>query len=137
MRNQRFDTSATRLPPRSILYSWSTMLPFASMSSPFSISIEKRSRNGVSQRLLDRRHGLAAALDLHRVADVEKLLLNLVELGSGGILEHERVPEAQDLAVDLERALARVVLDPVVVADREHLLAHPVRRSALVAAVTS
>src|SRR5215211_5891328 len=35
---------------------------------------------------------------------------------------------------DLERALAGVVLDPEVVADREHLLEHPVLRSAVPAA---
>lgn len=31
-------------------------------------------------------------------------------------------------AVDLERPFARLILDPEVLADREHLLAHRVRR---------
>src|SRR5262245_23915489 len=44
------------------------------------------------QSLLDRRHGLAAALDPHRVPDLQELLLDLVELGAGGIQEREGVP---------------------------------------------
>src|SRR5262249_15930842 len=46
------------------------------------------------------------------------------------ILQDERLPDAKGLAVDLEGALALFVLDPEVVPDREHLLAHPVRRPA-------
>jgi hypothetical protein len=34
------------------------------------------------------------------------------------------VPEAERLAVDLERSLASLVLDPEVLTDREHLLGH-------------
>src|SRR5205085_2054807 len=84
------------------------------------------------QRLLDGRDSLAAALDLHRVSNAQHLLLDPEQLRSGGILEHERLPHPQCLAVHLERALAFLVLDPEVVADREHPFAHPVPRPALV-----
>src|SRR4051794_10196272 len=86
------------------------------------------------QRFLDRRDGVATALDLHRVADVQLLLLHGEELRTAGILEHERVADPHGLAVDLERPVAGLVLDPEVVADREQLLAHPVLRAAVVVA---
>ena len=43
-RNHFFDTVAMTSPSRSILYSWSTTLPWALSSSPSSISTWKRSR---------------------------------------------------------------------------------------------
>ena len=112
-RNQRFDTSATSCRPRSILYSWSTMLPLASMSSPPSTSIEKRSRSGY-QRLLYCGHVLAVALNLHRVSNVQLLLLERVQLIAGRRLQHERVTDPQRLTVHLERALTVTGLDPEV-----------------------
>src|ERR1700733_10848124 len=83
------------------------------------------------QRLLDRRNGVSAAFDLHRVADVELLLLDLEQLLAGRALEDERAPDPGRLAVDLECALAALGLDPEVVADREQLLAHLVARAGL------
>jgi hypothetical protein len=88
------------------------------------------------QRLLDSRDGLSAALDVHRVADAQLLLLHGVELGPGCVLERERLPDAERLAVHLEGALAGVVLDPEIVADREQLLTHPVLRPAVVASAS-
>ena len=65
---------------------------------------------------------------------MQLLLLDREQLVAGGILEDERRADAQRLPVDLERALAVLVFDPEVVADREEFLAHPVFRSAVVAA---
>ena len=62
-------------PSRSILYSWSTMLPFASMSSPPSTSIEKRSRSGLTSAFFTLAT-LATAFDGHRVSNVEDLRLD-------------------------------------------------------------
>src|SRR3954454_12863521 len=80
------------------------------------------------ERLLDGRHRSPAALDLHLVAHRELLLLDREQLVARAVLEHERVAHPERLAVDLEGALAAVGLDPVVVADREHLLAQGVAR---------
>src|SRR3954447_19657505 len=95
-------------------------------------------REVVAQRahegLLDRRDRVAVALDLHLVADGQALLLDRVELLAVRALEHERLPEPQRLPVDLEGLVLVLGLDPVVVADREHPLAHPVPGPAIVVA---
>src|SRR5215204_3995240 len=96
-----------------------------------STSIAKRSRSGVMSAFFTVAT-VRPSLDLHRVADAQLLLLDGEELGARAVLQHERVPDPQRLPVDLEQALAVAVFDPVVVADREHLLAHPVRRPAAV-----
>jgi hypothetical protein len=70
-------------------------------------------------------------LDLLLVAHAQLLLLDRVQLFTGGALEYERLPDPERLAVDLERLLA---FDPEVVADREHLFAHLVVGSAVVTA---
>src|SRR5262249_46526099 len=62
--------------------------------------------------------------DLHRVADVQHLRLDLVELVAARVLEDQRLAYAECLAVDLAQPLAVLVLDPVVVADRHQLLPH-------------
>src|SRR4051794_623638 len=84
---------------------------------------------GRDQCLLHRRHRLPVPLDLHGVADVELLLLDLKELLTRGALEDECAPDPKRLAVDLECALAGFGLDPGVVADREQLLLHLVARA--------
>jgi hypothetical protein len=55
---------------------------------------------------------------------VEHALLDLHQLRAAGVLEDQRLPQSQGLAVDLVDPLAAVVLDPVVIADRDQLLAH-------------
>src|SRR3954471_19498682 len=62
-------------------------------------------------------------LDGHGVPDVQGPGLDAADLGPVRVLDVEGVAEPQGLAVDPEGALAAVVLDPVVVADRDHLLA--------------
>jgi hypothetical protein len=54
--------------------------------------------------------------------------LDLVQLTAVHVLEQDRLPDPQRLAVQLEDPLALLVLDLVVVADREHALAHLVPR---------
>jgi hypothetical protein len=88
------------------------------------------------ERLLDGGDGLPAPLDLHPVADAELLLLDRVHLLARDSLEDERLAQAKRLPVHLEHPLAACVLDPEVVADREHLLPHPVLRSSRVTAST-
>lgn len=66
---------------------------------------------------------VTVALDLHRVPDVQGLLLDLEELFAGRVPQDQRAPEAERIAVDLERSFARLALDPEVLADREYLLA--------------
>src|SRR5262249_15520409 len=61
------------------------------------------------------------------VAHAQLALLDRVELLARRGLEHECLADAERLAVDLERALA-LLLDPEVVADREDLFAHRVKR---------
>src|SRR5262249_12627698 len=74
---------------------------------------------------LDRRQRLAVgALDLHGVAHAHHLLLDLGELLPLRALKDQRLPDAQGFAIDLVDALATVILDPKVVADRDQLLAH-------------
>jgi hypothetical protein len=62
--------------------------------------------------------------ELHRAADVQHPVLDVDDLVAVGVFEDERRAGAHRLAVDLEHLLAVVVLDPVVVTDREQLLAH-------------
>src|SRR5574340_364020 len=76
----------------------------------------------------DRRHRPPVVLDLHLVAHAQLLFLDGEQLLAGRALEHEGVAHPERLAVDLEHLLT-VLLDPEVVADRKHLLAHLVLRS--------
>jgi hypothetical protein len=76
------------------------------------------------QRFADRRLAAARQLDADLVPDRELLLPDGGDLVAGAVLEHPGVPEAQRLAVHLERLGAGPVLDPVVVADSDQLLAH-------------
>src|SRR5690349_3382520 len=69
------------------------------------------------QGLLDGGDRLAVALELHRVADAQLLLLDLQQLVAGRRLEHERAAQPQRLAVDLERVPVVLGVDPEVVAD--------------------
>src|SRR6185436_5536022 len=88
------------------------------------VDVDREAVADPHERLLDRRVRAAGALDHHLVADAELALLDLRDLVATGILEDERVPEAHRLAVDPEGAVALLVLDPVVVSDRDQLLAH-------------
>src|SRR3954454_7816173 len=76
------------------------------------------------ERLVDRRHRPPVALDRHRVAHVELALLDLRHLAPGAVLEHERLADAQRLPVDLVDPVAVLVLDPGVIPDRRELLPH-------------
>jgi hypothetical protein len=79
------------------------------------------------ERLVD--HGdpvPVPVLDLHRVADVQRALLDLHQFRAAGVLEDQCLAQPQSLAVDLVDPLALVVLDPVVITDRDQLLPHPV-----------
>jgi hypothetical protein len=77
-----------------------------------------------NQRLLHRRQFVVAALDLHRVVHSKLLLLDLAQLGPIAVLDDHGLSDPQRFAVDLEDSLASVVLDPVVIPDREDLLLH-------------
>src|SRR5207249_4470306 len=68
--------------------------------------------------------------DRHLVADAELPLLDLRDLAPARILEHEGLADPKRLAVDLEGAVAFLVLDPVVVADGQQLLSHAVAGTA-------
>src|SRR3954463_308840 len=83
------------------------------------------------QSLLHRRHAVTVAvLDLHAVAHPQHALLDLEQLMAGRILQNQGVPHSQRLAVDLERAPALLVFDPVVVTDGDQLLPHSVGHGA-------
>jgi hypothetical protein len=66
---------------------------------------------------------LAVALDREGLAELEAALLDLEELVALGGLEDVGVAGAQHLAVDVEDAIAVLVLHPEVVAERDELLA--------------
>src|SRR5271169_4029075 len=79
------------------------------------------------QSLLDRGDPVPVPVfDLHRVADMEHVLLDLHQFRAMGVLEDQCLAQPQGFAVHLVDPLAPVVLDPVVIADRYQLLAHPV-----------
>src|SRR3954465_8208407 len=64
------------------------------------------------QRLVDGRGGVASALDGHLVVDGALALLDPGALFARAVLENERIPQAQRVAVDLVGPFAPVVLDP-------------------------
>src|SRR5690606_11606317 len=70
-------------------------------------------------------------LDLHAVLDAQHALLDLQQLIAVAILKYQRLANAQRLAVNLVHALAIPVLDPEIITDGGDLLAH------LVAVVTA
>ena len=76
------------------------------------------------QGLVDRRGCVATAFDGDLVPDAQLALLDPGYLVSRGVLQHKGLPEAKRLAVDLVPALALVVLDPEVIADRKQPFAH-------------
>src|SRR5260370_3968453 len=75
-------------------------------------------------RLLDCGDDLATAFDVHRVFHAEHFLLNPRQLAPLQILHDECVTDTECLTVDLVDALTALVLDEVVVTDRDELLAH-------------
>src|SRR5712692_4801901 len=77
----------------------------------------------VEEGSLDLGHDLPSALDVHRLAQREHLLLHPRQLVAVDVLQGKGLREHEDLAVHLEDVLAAVVLDPEVLADREDLLA--------------
>src|SRR4029453_3936462 len=76
-------------------------------------------------------------LNLHRAPPPQLALLELEQLVTRGVLEDERVADPHGLTVDLERAPPLLVLDPVVVADCDELLPHPIRGPAHTAALVA
>src|SRR5690606_30629169 len=65
------------------------------------------------QRLFHHGHAFAiGALNLHAVLDAHQPFLNLAEFAALRILEEERIAHTQHLAVNLEGALALLILDP-------------------------
>jgi len=67
-------------------------------------------------------------LDLHAVLDPEHEFLDLAQFTPVHVLEQKSLADPQSLTVHLEHALTTIVLDDVVIADREHALAHLVVR---------
>jgi hypothetical protein len=87
------------------------------------------------QGLLDDREPVPVwPFDLHAVLDVQHPFLDLDQLAPVHVLEHNGLADPQRLAVELVHALAALVFDLVVVADRDHALAHLVARGLLVKA---
>src|SRR3954470_15417204 len=76
------------------------------------------------QRLVHGGGGLAVALDGDLVADAQLALLDPRGLLARAVFEHEGLPGAKRLAVDLVGALSLAILDPEVVADRQQPFAH-------------
>src|SRR6185295_3711121 len=68
-------------------------------------------------------------LDLHRVPHPKLALLDLRRLLTRSVAQHERVAHANRFAVNFERAPAGLVLDPVIVANRQQLFTHLVALS--------
>ncbi len=60
----------------------------------------------------------------HAVFDAQHALLDLVQLSAMCVLEDQGLAHAQRLAVHLEHLLTLIILDPEVIADGNHLLAH-------------
>jgi hypothetical protein len=82
----------------------------------------------------NRDHGHLLAMrsfDLHAVFDAHHTLLDLAQLVAMGIFEDQGLAHAQSLAIHLVNFLPVLILDPEIIADRHHLLAH------LVAVATS
>jgi hypothetical protein len=122
------ETLAITLPSRSTSYSWSTKFPFA-LNSPGALEVDREPVADADERLLHSRRA-SASVDCHLVPDVQLSLLDLGDLVPLGVLKNEGLADAQRLAVHAERAVPGLVLDPVVVAYREQLLAHAVARAA-------
>src|SRR5215207_159894 len=88
------------------------------------LDVDREAISDPHQRLVDGRGGVALALDRDLVADAELALLDPGNLLPRRVLEDEGLSDSKRLAVDLEGPFTLTVLDPVVVADREQLLAH-------------
>ncbi len=119
-RNHFFDTVAMTSSSRLTSYSWSTTLPCALRSLPSSMSMSKRSR--IPTRALWIVASVRPSRSICIVSRAELLLLDRRYLVAVTVLEDEGVADPQGLAVDLVDALALVVLDPRVIADRNELL---------------
>lgn len=62
---------------------------------------------------------LTLSLDREGLASVQSLPPDLQELVAVGTFDDVGVPRTEDLAVDVEGVLARLVLDPEVIAERQ------------------
>src|SRR5215216_3459030 len=88
------------------------------------LDVHREAISDPHQRLVDGRGGVALALDRDLVADAELALLDPGNLVPRRVLEDKGLSDAKRLAVDLEGPFTQPVLNPVVVADRQQLLAH-------------
>src|SRR5215211_3704124 len=88
------------------------------------LDVDREAISDPHQRLVDGRGGVALALDRDLVADAELALLDPGNLVPRRVLEDKGLSDAKRLAVDLEGPFTQPVLNPVVVADRQQLLAH-------------
>jgi hypothetical protein len=93
------------------------------------VDVDREAITDAHERLPDGRDRASVPLDLHLVAHAELALLELGHLSARGVLEHQRLANAERLAVDTERPGAVLLLDPVVVPDREQTLAHLITRA--------
>src|SRR5450759_5430112 len=74
------------------------------------------------QGFLDRRDDLVALFDLEGRMDVRERLVDLVELVARGVLEEQRAPHCQELAVHLEGVVPVRIVDPQIAGHRDQLL---------------
>ena len=74
------------------------------------------------QGFLDRRDDLVALFDLEGRMDVRERLVDLVELLPRGVLEEQRAPKCQELAVHLEGVVPVQIVDPQIAGHRDQLL---------------
>jgi len=72
------------------------------------------------------------SFDLHAVFDPQHAFLDLGQLAAVRIFENQRLAHAQCLAVHFEDLLPVIILDPEVVTNGSHLLAHLVAVAASV-----
>jgi hypothetical protein len=65
-----------------------------------------------------------------RNPDAQHPFLDLAQLAPVHVLEQDGLADPQRLSVELEHPLATVIFDHIVIADRDHALAHLVPRGA-------
>jgi hypothetical protein len=89
---------------------------------PFGVQEHRWMSQGRPAKLV--RDGGTESYDFHALPDAQHPFLDLAQLMPVHVLEQDGLADPQRLAVELERPLATIVLDHIVIADGDHALAH-------------
>ncbi len=112
-------------PPAYQAISATNIRPTHSQSHPTTPPGATSIANGCDQGCPDRSEIFAVRpFNLHAILDTQLAFLNLDEFVAAGVLKNHSVAHAYRFAIDLERLVAMLVLDPEIIADCGHFLAH-------------